>query len=64
MLYISLPAGYVQVQLGREYQCPGRMDGAPLKQGFDSHRSPDKTELVVFSKDQILPLYIVRYTIA
>lgn len=30
-------------------------------QGYDSHCSPDKKELVIFRNDYILPQYIVYY---
>jgi len=51
-----------KVLLGREFQCPGRMDGKQLQLGYDSHRSPDGSELVVFDQAQILPCYIVHYS--
>lgn len=50
-----------KVLLGREFQCPGQMNNQPLKAGFDSHRSPDGNELVVFDQGQILPCYVVNF---
>jgi hypothetical protein len=50
-----------RVLVGNAFECPGRMDGAPLKRGFDSHRSPDKQEIVIYNGDQILPSYIVGF---
>eukprot|EP00729_Bicosta_minor_P011520 gene11520-30653_t len=48
-----------RVLVGNAFECPGLMMGAPLKAGCDSHRSPDKTEIVIYNGDQILPSYIV-----
>merc|ERR1712188_268944 len=50
-----------KVLLGREFQCQAQMDGQPLQSGYDSHRSPDGTELVIFDQAQILPCYIVHF---
>ena len=45
---------------GRQFSCLGRMDGAPLQPGFDSHLSPDRQENVIFDAAQILPCYLVH----
>ena len=41
------------------------MDGAPLQAGYQSHQSPgrDPKELVVFDNAQILPRYLVHFTL-
>lgn len=46
---------------GRQFQCPGRMDGAPLQAGHDSHLSPGREENVIFDTAQILPCYCVHH---
>eukprot|EP00455_Lapot_gusevi_P019645 TRINITY_DN2097_c0_g11_i1.p1 TRINITY_DN2097_c0_g11~~TRINITY_DN2097_c0_g11_i1.p1 ORF type:complete len:311 (+),score=66.63 TRINITY_DN2097_c0_g11_i1:89-934(+) len=50
-----------KVLIGRQYKCPDMMEGAPLMPGYDSHLSPDGTEVVIFDNTQILPCYIVHY---
>eukprot|EP01124_Arcella_intermedia_P014498 TRINITY_DN20958_c0_g1_i1.p1 TRINITY_DN20958_c0_g1~~TRINITY_DN20958_c0_g1_i1.p1 ORF type:complete len:490 (-),score=138.83 TRINITY_DN20958_c0_g1_i1:149-1438(-) len=47
------------VLMGKVYKCPGRMDGAGLVPGMDSHESPCGQEYIVFSPDQILPLFVL-----
>lgn len=51
-----------QVLPGNVYVCPSVVQGASLQQGYDSHMSPDKKELVIFNSHHILPFYIVHYT--
>ncbi|OPL33588.1 hypothetical protein AM593_08322, partial [Mytilus galloprovincialis] len=51
-----------QVLPGNVYVCPSVIHGASLQQGYDSHMSPDKKELVIFNSHHILPFYIVHYT--
>jgi len=51
---------------GKSYDCPCRMLGQALQQGYDSHRvSADSQgrgqELVIFNVDQILPCYVINY---
>lgn len=50
-----------QVLAGRNYKCPGLCMGVPLKEGYDSHNSPNDAETVIFDVDQILPYYVVYY---
>eukprot|EP01133_Synstelium_polycarpum_P007375 gene7375-8594_t len=50
-----------KVLLGKSYKCSGLITGQPCKTGYTSHISPDEKELVIFSPEQILPLYIVHY---
>lgn len=50
-----------QVLQGKVYQCTQLITGASLQDGFDSHCSPCKKELVIFRSDFILPQYIVHY---
>lgn len=50
-----------KVLLGTPYACPGRMDGAPIQPGFDSHLSPCGQEVVIYDNAQILPCYILHY---
>jgi len=50
-----------QVLVGQTYVCPGLIMGAKKKEGYDSHQSPDKSEIVIFDSDQILPYYIVHF---
>ncbi|KAH3763551.1 guanylate-binding protein [Pelomyxa schiedti] len=66
----SLSMGYVrsgskfllaQVLLGKPFLCTDRMDGAAKVPGYDSHISPDKTEIIIFDSDQILPYYVIHY---
>eukprot|EP00045_Choanoeca_perplexa_P019434 m.2836 g.2836 ORF g.2836 m.2836 type:complete len:1937 (-) comp4132_c0_seq1:121-5931(-) len=49
-----------KVLVGKAYDCPDRMDGAPCKDGYHSHRSPDKEEIVIFGQDHILPYFVVE----
>eukprot|EP00052_Salpingoeca_macrocollata_P028388 m.274677 g.274677 ORF g.274677 m.274677 type:complete len:966 (+) comp22858_c1_seq4:1359-4256(+) len=49
-----------KVLVGKAYECPGRMDGKPLQAGHDSHRSPNRHEIVIFNSSQILPMFIVH----
>lgn len=48
-----------RVLVGKAFECRGRMDGHPKQSGYDSHRSDNKLEIVIFDCDQILPTYIV-----
>ncbi|CAF2070307.1 unnamed protein product [Rotaria magnacalcarata] len=50
-----------QILQGKVYQCTQLIVGADLQDGFDSHCSPDKKELIIFRSDYILPQYIVHY---
>jgi len=50
-----------KVLIGKQYKCPGRMDGKPLQPGHDSHLSPEGHEVVIFDPRQILPCYLVYY---
>ncbi|XP_076460800.1 uncharacterized protein LOC143293605 [Babylonia areolata] len=50
-----------QVLPGKVYNCTEIKEGSKLQKGYDSHMSPDKKELVIFSSDCILPSYIVHY---
>lgn len=50
-----------KVLIGKQFQCPGLMMGAPLKKGYDSHLSPCGTEVVIYDNAQILPCYIVHF---
>ncbi|UJR09457.1 hypothetical protein I4U23_013696 [Adineta vaga] len=52
-----------QILQGKIFQCTQLIDGADLQDGFDSHCSPDKKELIIFRSDYILPQYIVHYKI-
>eukprot|EP00026_Physarum_polycephalum_P002052 Phypoly_transcript_02056.p1 GENE.Phypoly_transcript_02056~~Phypoly_transcript_02056.p1 ORF type:complete len:782 (-),score=205.77 Phypoly_transcript_02056:108-2453(-) len=52
-----------KVLLGNPFQCKGLITGQPLMKGYDSHISPCGKELVIFSPDQILPIYIVHYSL-
>ncbi|CAF1105678.1 unnamed protein product, partial [Rotaria sp. Silwood1] len=70
--YPSLSMGYInevtklllcQVLQGKVYHCTEIMMGSALKEGYDSHCSPDKEELIIFHSDCILPQYIVHYTL-
>ena len=47
---------------GKQYQaCDGLSDqGKPCKQGYDSHFGAAGTELVFFSSDQLLPVFIAE----
>eukprot|EP01116_Phalansterium_solitarium_P023608 TRINITY_DN836_c0_g2_i2.p1 TRINITY_DN836_c0_g2~~TRINITY_DN836_c0_g2_i2.p1 ORF type:complete len:440 (-),score=152.75 TRINITY_DN836_c0_g2_i2:1070-2389(-) len=47
--------------VGKQFSCNQRMDGKPLQPGYDSHRSPKGNEFVIFSKEQILPRYIITF---
>lgn len=51
-----------QVLPGNVYVPPTMIKGASLQQGYDSHMSPDKKELVIFNSHHILPFYIVHFT--
>ena len=44
------------------FQPEGLILGHPLKDGYDSHMSPCKKELVMFHSERILPCYIVHYS--
>ncbi|CAF4475759.1 unnamed protein product, partial [Rotaria sp. Silwood2] len=50
-----------QVLQGKVYQCTQLITGAGLQDGYDSHCSPCKKELIIFRSDYILPQYIVHY---
>jgi len=50
-----------KVLIGKQYKCPGMMMGAALTKGYDSHLSPDQTEVVIYDTAQILPCYIVHF---
>ncbi|CAF1404341.1 unnamed protein product [Adineta steineri] len=52
-----------QILQGKVFQCTQLIHGADLKDGYDSHCSPDKKELIIFRSDYILPQYIVHYKI-
>ena len=43
------------------FHTPGMILGEPLKDGYDSHMSPCRKELVIFHSDRILPCYVVHY---
>lgn len=69
--YPSYSMGYIsgatklllsQVIQGRIFECKNLIQGAPCKDSYDSHTSPDKKEIVIFHSDRILPQYIVHYT--
>jgi len=49
------------VLTGKPYRVPGRMDGASLKAGYDSHLWNDGEEIVIFHSDQILPCYVIEF---
>jgi len=73
-IYLSpnpgLSLGYTQggkmlvcsVLMGKIYKCPGRMDGQPLKKGYDSHESPCGQEYIIFNCCQVLPCYVIEIT--
>ena len=46
---------------GKIYKCPGRMDGAKLVDGHDSHLSPCGQEVVIYDEAAILPVYVVHF---
>ncbi|CAF1352093.1 unnamed protein product [Rotaria sp. Silwood1] len=52
-----------QVLQGKVYHCTQLIMGSDLKEGYDSHCSPTKQELIIFRSDYILPQYIVHYTL-
>ena len=52
-----------QVLPGKVYRCRHVIQGEKLRQGFDSHMSPDGKEVVIFNSHHILPSYIVHYTV-
>ncbi len=45
--------------MGKIYKCPGRMDGAKLQAGHDSHEDPSGHEWVIYDEAHILPCYLV-----
>jgi len=47
--------------IGKPYRCDQRMDGLGLMKGYDCHVSPKGNEIVLFSKEQILPRYIITF---
>jgi hypothetical protein len=49
------------VLMGKVYKCPGRMDGAQLQKGFDSHEDPSGHEWVVYNEEHILPVYVIHF---
>jgi len=50
-----------KVLIGKQFKCPGMMMGAALTKGYDSHLSPDQTEVVIYDTAQILPCYVVHF---
>lgn len=50
-----------QVLVGKVFHCKERIDGEALREGFDSHLSPAKHQLIIFSTVHILPSYIVHF---
>ena len=50
-----------QVLLGKCYQMPTIVMGAPLQPGYHSHCSPDSKEIVAFNAAQMLPTYVIHY---
>eukprot|EP00794_Sanderia_malayensis_P012150 gene12150-13403_t len=53
-----------QVLPGKVFRCKYIIQGDSLRQGHDSHMSPDGKEVVIFNSHHILPSYIVHYSIA
>ncbi len=49
------------VLMGKVYKCPGRMDGAQLVEGCDSHEDPSGYEWVIYHEESILPVYIIHF---
>nr|KAI8728513.1 CAunnamed protein product [Biomphalaria glabrata] len=63
MAYIS---GCTEIMLcqilpGKVYMCSGLITGSSLKDGYDSHMSPCKKEVVIFDTAAILPCYIIYF---
>jgi len=55
------------VLMGKRYMCKKRMDGKPLKKGYDSHVSPRWSasgnwgqEWILFDEAQVLPCYVIN----
>jgi hypothetical protein len=46
--------------MGKVYKCPGRMDGAKLQEGYDSHEDPSGYEWVIYHEASILPVYVIH----
>ncbi|KAL8622378.1 hypothetical protein ACOMHN_041706 [Nucella lapillus] len=51
-----------QVLPGKTYQCTKLIMGAKRQDGYDSHMSPNKKELVIFHSRRILPCYVVYFS--
>ncbi|XP_064647654.1 uncharacterized protein LOC135500253 [Lineus longissimus] len=51
-----------QVLPGKVFTCKNVIHGENLKNGYDSHTSPDKKELVIFNSYHILPVYLVHFS--
>ena len=61
--YCDMKGGIIlcRVLVGKQYVCPGDTPrGIKLKEGYDSHTSPDgRREIVIFDSDCILPCYAI-----
>jgi aprataxin and PNK-like factor len=49
------------VIMGRRFNVTERMDGADLKENYDSHVACNGTEWVLFEPSQVLPCYLVSF---
>lgn len=50
------------VIVGKAFRMDKVVTGCPLTDGYDSHISPDGSEVVIFDTDCIMPLYVVKWT--
>lgn len=54
--FLSFIVSFAHLSIYAVYKCPGRMDGAKLQPGFDSHEDPSGYEWVVYHEESILPV--------
>lgn len=40
------------------------LNGAPLKEGYDCHNVSDGWAIVVYNPDQVLPFFVIEYTMS
>jgi len=69
--YSNISIGYIsrgsklllsKLLVGRQFRCNNIQTGRQLEPSYDSHTSPDeRSEIVIFDVDQILPCYIVHF---
>jgi len=52
----------VSILLGKSLnlECHERMDGLPVKEGYDSHIAEGGQEFVLFDEGQVLPCYLIE----